>query len=238
MKRKLLSLVAAALVGLPMLFNASPVRADDQTKEEDRLNNAGLVAKEIMDIPDNIPQSLIDHAECVVVIPSVLKFAIGIGGSYGRGAMTCRSGDDFQGPWGAPTMIALEGGSFGLQLGGQATDFVLLVMNDGGASAILSSKVKLGGDASAAAGPVGRDAEAATDASLRAEVLTYSRARGLFAGISLEGSTLRPDNDANERIYGKKINAKEIVLHGAVPVPASAKLLISTLNQHSPKRAK
>lgn len=238
MKRKLLSLVAAALVGLPMLFNASPVRADDQTKEEDRLNNAGLVAKEIMDIPDNIPQSLIDHAECVVVIPTVLKFAIGIGGSYGRGAMTCRSGDDFQGPWGAPTMIALEGGSFGLQLGGQATDFVLLVMNDGGASAILSSKVKLGGDASAAAGPVGRDAEAATDASLRAEVLTYSRARGLFAGISLEGSTLRPDNDANERIYGKKINAKDIVLHGAVPVPASAKLLISTLNQHSPKRAK
>jgi SH3 domain-containing YSC84-like protein 1 len=238
MKRKLLSLVAAALVGLPMLFNASPVRADDQTKEEDRLNNAGLVAKEIMDIPDNIPQSFIDKAECVVVIPTVLKFAIGIGGSYGRGAMTCRSGDDFQGPWGAPTMIALEGGSFGLQLGGQATDFVLLVMNDGGASAILSSKVKLGGDASAAAGPVGRDAEAATDASLRAEVLTYSRARGLFAGISLEGSTLRPDNDANERIYGKKINAKEIVLHGAVPVPASAKLLISTLNQHSPKRAK
>ncbi len=238
MKRKLLSLVAAVLVGLPMLFNASPVRADDQTKEEDRLNNAGVVAKEIMDIPDNIPQSLIDHAECVVVIPTVLKFAIGIGGSYGRGAMTCRSGDDFQGPWGAPTMIALEGGSFGLQLGGQATDFVLLVMNDGGASAILSSKVKLGGDASAAAGPVGRDAEAATDASLRAEVLTYSRARGLFAGISLEGSTLRPDNDANERIYGKKINAKEIVLHGAVPVPASAKLLISTLNQHSPKRAK
>jgi SH3 domain-containing YSC84-like protein 1 len=238
MKRKLLSLFAAALVGLPLLFTASPVRADDNTKEEDRLNNAGEVAKEIMDIPDNIPQSLIDKAECVVVIPSVLKFAIGIGGSYGRGAMTCRSGNDFQGPWGAPTMIALEGGSFGLQLGGQATDFVLLVMNDGGASAILSSKVKLGGDASAAAGPVGRDAEAATDASLRAEVLTYSRARGLFAGISLEGSTLRPDNDANERIYGKKINAKEIVLHGAVPVPASAKLLISTLNQHSPKRAK
>jgi SH3 domain-containing YSC84-like protein 1 len=238
MKRKMLSFMAASLISLPMLFHPSPVRADDKTKEEDRLNNAGEVAKEIMDIPDNIPQSLIDHADCVVVIPSVLKFAIGIGGSYGRGAMTCRSGDDFQGPWGAPTMIALEGGSFGLQLGGQATDFVLLVMNEGGASAILSSKVKLGGDASAAAGPVGRDAEAATDASLRAEVLTYSRARGLFAGISLEGSTLRPDNDANERIYGKKINAKEIVLHGAVPVPASAKLLISTLNQHTPKRAK
>ena len=237
MMRTMLSLLAAALIVLPVLFTAASVRADDKTKEEDRLNNAGEVAKEIMGIPDNIPQSLLDHADCVVVIPSVLKFAIGIGGSYGRGAMTCRSGDDFQGPWGAPTMIALEGGSFGLQLGGQATDFVLLVMNEGGASAILSSKVKLGGDASAAAGPVGRDAEAATDASLRAEVLTYSRARGLFAGISLEGSTLRPDNDANERIYGKRINAKDIVLHGAVPVPPAAKLLISTLNQHSPKHA-
>jgi lipid-binding SYLF domain-containing protein len=169
------------------------------------------------------------------VIPSVLKFAIGIGGSYGRGAMTCRSGEDFQGPWGAPTMMALEGGSFGLQLGGQATDFVLLVMNQGGGRSILSSKVKLGADASAAAGPKGRAAEADTDVAMRAEVLTYSRSRGLFAGISLEGSTLRPDNDANERIYGKKIPAKDIVLHGAVPVPASAKLLIGTLNQHSPK---
>jgi lipid-binding SYLF domain-containing protein len=238
MKRKLLPLFAAALIGLPMLFNASAVQADDKAKDEDRLNNAGQVAKEIMGIPDNIPQTLLDKADCVVVIPSVLKFAIGIGGSYGRGAMTCRSGDDFQGPWGAPTMMALEGGSFGLQLGGQATDFVLLIMNQRGASSILSSKVKLGGDASAAAGPVGRDAEAATDVTMRAEVLTYSRARGLFAGISLEGSTLRPDNDANERIYGKKIDAKEIVLHGAVPIPAAARLLISTLKQHSPKHAK
>ena len=236
MKRKLLPLFAAALIGLPMLFNASAVQADDKAKDQDRLNNAGQVAKEIMGIPDNIPQSLLDKADCVVVIPSVLKFAIG--GSYGRGAMTCRSGDDFQGTWGAPTMMALEGGSFGLQLGGQATDFVLLIMNQRGASAILSSKVKLGGDASAAAGPVGRDAEAATDVTMRAEVLTYSRARGLFAGISLEGSTLRPDNDANERIYGKKIDAKEIVLHRAVPIPAAAKLLISTLNRHSPKHAK
>jgi SH3 domain-containing YSC84-like protein 1 len=238
MKRKMLSLFAATLVGLPMLFNPSAVRADDKTKEEDRLKNAGEVAKEIMGIPDDIPQSLLDKTDCVVVIPSVLKFAIGIGGSYGRGAMTCRSGNDFHGPWGAPSMIALEGGSFGLQLGGQATDFVLLIMNERGASAILSSKVKLGGDASAAAGPVGRDAEAATDVTMRAEVLTYSRARGLFAGISLEGSTLRPDNDANERIYGRKIDAKEIVLHGAVPVPAAARELISTLNQHSPKHAK
>ena len=191
--------------------------------------------KEILDIPDDIPQDLLDKADCVIVMPSVIKAAIGIGGSYGRGAMTCRSGDTFQGPWSAPTMMALEGGSFGFQLGGQATDFVLLVMNQRGASSILNSKVKLGADASAAAGPKGRDAEADTDVTMRAEVLTYSRARGLFAGISLEGSTLRPDNDANERIYGKKLDAKEIALHGAVPIPDAARLMISTLNQHSPK---
>ncbi len=194
-----------------------------------------MVMKEIMNIPDNIPQGLLDKAECVVVIPSVLKAAFIVGGSYGRGAMTCRSGDNFNGPWGAPTMIALEGGSFGFQLGGEATDFVLLIMNEGGANAILESKVTLGGDASAAAGPVGRDAEAATDVTLRAEVLTYSRARGLFAGISLEGSTLRPDNDANERIYGKKLTAKEIVLHGAAPIPQAARLMTQTLNQRSPE---
>ncbi|HKV05146.1 MAG TPA: lipid-binding SYLF domain-containing protein [Candidatus Acidoferrales bacterium] len=236
MMRKLLSvMLAAALVGLPVLFAPASARADNKEKDEERLQNSGQVLKEIMNIPDDIPQDLIDKADCVIVIPSVLKFAIGLGGSYGRGAMTCRSGDDFQGPWGAPTMMALEGGSFGLQLGGQATDFVLLVMNQGGAGSILSSKVKLGGDASAAAGPKGREAEADTDVTMRAEVLTYSRARGLFAGISLEGSTLRPDNDANERIYGKKLGAKDIALHGAVPVPHSAKVLIETLNQHSPK---
>jgi len=234
MNKMLSFLLAVALIGLPALVAPRSARADDQ-KEEDRLDNAGHVMGEILDIPDDIPQSLLDKADCVIVIPSVLKFAIGIGGSYGRGAMTCRSGDDFRGPWGAPSMMALEGGSFGLQLGGQATDFVLLVMNQEGARSILSSKVKLGGDASAAAGPKGRDAEADTDVTMRAEVLTYSRSRGLFAGISLEGSTLRPDNDANERIYGKKVPAKEIVLHGAVPVPPSAKLLIETLNKHSPK---
>jgi SH3 domain-containing YSC84-like protein 1 len=173
----------------------------------------------------------------VIVIPSVLKAAFIVGGSYGRGAMTCRSGREFRGPWGAPTMMALEGGSFGFQLGAQATDFVLLVMNPRGASSILTSKVKLGGDASAAAGPVGRDAEADTDVTMRAEVPTYSRSRGLFAGVSLEGSTLRPDNDANERIYGRKMSAKEIVLHGEVAMPQSAHLLIATLTQHSPKRA-
>jgi SH3 domain-containing YSC84-like protein 1 len=235
MKKVLSVLLMGILAGLPALFAPAPTRADNKTKDEDRLQNSGEVMKEIIDIPDDIPQDLLDKSACVIVMPSVIKAAIGIGGSYGRGAMTCRSGDDFMGPWGAPTMMALEGGSFGFQLGAQATDFVLLVMNGRGASSILNSKVKLGADASAAAGPKGRDAEAATDTTLRAEVLTYSRSRGLFAGISLEGSTLRPDNDANERIYGKMLDAKEIALHGAVPIPESAKLLISTLNQHSPK---
>jgi SH3 domain-containing YSC84-like protein 1 len=235
MKKTVTTLLAAALICLPLLLASAPARADDKPHDEDRLENSGQVLEEIMNIPDNIPQSLIDKADCVIVIPSVLKAAFIVGGSYGRGAMTCRSGETFQGPWGAPTMMALEGGSFGLQLGGQATDFVILVMNSGGAGSILNSKVKVGGDASAAAGPVGRDAEADTDVTMRAELLTYSRARGLFAGISLEGSTLRPDNDANERIYGRKIPARDIVLHGAVPIPPSAKLLIETLNQHSPK---
>jgi len=225
--------VIALLIGATAFIQPSPVRADN--KDEDRLQNSGEVMKEIIDIPDDIPQNLLDKADCVIVIPSVLKAAFIVGGSYGRGAMTCRSGEDFQGPWGAPTMMALEGGSFGFQLGGQATDFVLLVMNSRGASSILNSKVKLGADASAAAGPKGRDAEADTDVTLRAEVLTYSRARGLFAGISLEGSTLRPDNDGNKKIYGKELEAKDIALHNAVPVPPSAKLLIDTLTTHSPK---
>jgi SH3 domain-containing YSC84-like protein 1 len=218
-------------------FNSTAARGDDRAKDEDRLQNSGQVMKEVLNVPDNIPQKLLDKADCVIVIPSVLKAAFIVGGSYGRGAMTCRSGEDFQGPWGAPTMMALEGGSFGFQIGAQATDFVLLVMNPRGASSILSSKVKLGADASVAAGPIGRDAEADTDVTMRAEVLTYSRSRGLFAGISLEGSTLRPDNDANERIYGKKMSAKEIALHNEVAAPRSAQLLIDTLDQRSTKRS-
>jgi len=205
-----------------------------QDKEEDRVENAGKVVKEIMDIPDNIPQSVIDKAYCVVVLPSVVKFAIGIGGSYGRGVMTCRGGKNFQGRWGAPTMMALEGGSVGLQLGGQATDFVLLLMSARSAQNILASKVKIGGDVSAAAGPVGRTASAETDVTLRAEILSYSRARGLFAGISLSGSTLRPDNSANKSLYGKEVNAKDIVFDRAV-APPSAKLLLETLDKRSPK---
>jgi len=225
MKRFWLNVVLLAVVASP---------AFGQGKEQDRVENAGKVIKEIMDIPDDIPQSVIDKADCVVVLPSVLKFAIGIGGSYGRGVMTCRGGQDFQGKWGPPTMMALEGGSFGLQLGGQATDFVLLLMNPRSAANILISKVKLGGDASAAAGLVGRNASAETDATMRAEILSYSRARGLFAGISLAGSTLRPDNDANKNLYGKEVSAKDIVFKHAVPVPPSANLLLATLNRKSP----
>jgi SH3 domain-containing YSC84-like protein 1 len=226
--RMISSLMALTLVALPLL-------AAKDKKETDRLENCGMVVKEVMDIPDDIPEDLINKAECLVVFPSVLKAAFVFGGSYGRGAMTCRTGEHFTGPWSAPTMMALEGGSFGLQLGGQATDFVLLVMNPRGARAILSSKVKLGADASAAAGPKGRTANASTDVTMRAEVLSYSRNRGLFAGISLEGSTIRPDNDANERIYGKKVDAESIVFKGAVAVPPSAQKMIAYLNQKSPK---
>jgi lipid-binding SYLF domain-containing protein len=189
---------------------------------------------EILNVPDDIPQALLDKAECVIVMPSVLKAAFLVGGSYGRGAMTCRSGDHFDGPWGAPTMMALEGGSVGFQAGGQATDFVMLVMNDRGASSILTNRVKLGADASAAAGPIGRDAQAGTDATMRAEVLTYSRSRGLFAGVSLDGASLRPDDDANAELYGKFMDAREIVLHGIAPPPPSAKDLLGVLDQHSP----
>jgi lipid-binding SYLF domain-containing protein len=214
---------------------APPLLSRTDQKEADRLENCGTVIKEIMDIPDDIPQDLVDKAECVIIYPSVLKAAFVVGGSYGRGAMTCRSGEHFTGPWSAPTMMALEGGSIGFQIGGQATDFVLLVMNPRGAHSILSSKVKLGADASAAAGPKGRDASAETDATMRAEVLTYSRARGLFAGVSLEGSTVRPDNDANEHVYRKKVSAEDIIFHGAVAVPPPAQKMVAYLNRKSPK---
>src|SRR5271154_40594 len=226
MKRLFCTLSLVAVFALPLLA---------QDKEQDRVENSGKVMQEILAAPDSIPQSVLDKADCVVVLPSVVKFAIGIGGSYGRGVMTCRGGRTFQGRWGAPSMMALEGGSFGLQLGGQATDFVLLLMSTRSAQNILTSKVKIGGDASAAAGPVGRNASAETDVTLRAEILSYSRARGLFAGISLAGSTLRPDNDANTNLYGKKIDAKAIVMGGAVPAPPCAAKLLATLDKASPK---
>jgi lipid-binding SYLF domain-containing protein len=223
-RRMLIALAAAAIAGTPL----------DAQKELDRLQNSTTVLKEILGMPDDIPKDLLDRAECVIVFPSVKKVAVGVGGSYGRGVLLCRGGTAFDGPWGAPIMMALEGGSIGFQLGGQATDYVLLVMNDRGASSVLGSKVKLGGDASAAAGPKGRTAGASTDLAMRAEILTYSRARGLFAGVSLEGSTLRPDGDANEAVYGRKIEAREIV-GGNLPVPQGAQALVDLLNERTPK---
>jgi SH3 domain-containing YSC84-like protein 1 len=238
--RKLVSaLLVVVLSGALGFFAPATVRAaDDTTTDQDRLKTAGTVLHEIMDIPDDIPQSVIDHAYCVIVYPSVIKGAFIVGASYGRGVMTCRTGKFFRGPWGAPSMMALEGLSFGFQAGGQATDFVLLVMNQSGANGILASKVKLGGDASVSAGPVGRTASAETDASMRSEILSYSRSRGVFAGISLSGSTVRPDNDANERIYGKKIPAKTIVLGTTVKPTADAAELLEVLKKHSPTRVK
>ena len=228
LKRMMSSVLALAMIALPL-------SAVDDKKEVERLENCGTVLKEIMDIPDDIPQDLIDKAVCVIVYPSVVKAAFVLGASYGRGAMTCRTGESNTGPWSAPAMMALEGGSFGFQIGGQATDFVLLVMNSRGAHSILKSKVKLGADASAAAGPKGRNAAAETDVTLRAEVLSYSRARGLFAGISLAGSSVRPDNDANARVYGKNVEAESIIFKGAVAVPPPAQKMIAYLNQKSPK---
>src|SRR5436189_407919 len=212
-----------------------PAFAANDVKEEKLVKESGEVIKEILAIPDNIPQDLLDKAECLVVLPSVKKGAFGIGGSYGRGVMICRSGEHYKGKWGAPALYALEGVSIGFQLGGQATDFVLLIMNPKGAQSLLSSKVKLGADASAAAGPKGRTAEGATDIVMNAEILSYSRNKGLFAGVSLEGSTLRSDGSANENLYGRKLSAKEIIREGKVGVPAAAMELDSLLNKKSPK---
>jgi lipid-binding SYLF domain-containing protein len=226
MKRTFSLMVVMALVGLP---------AYAQKDENNRIRNAGKVMVEILNVPDDIPADLLEKAECVIVLPSVMKAAFIVGGSYGRGVMSCRSGAEFNGPWSAPAMMALEGASVGFQIGGEATDFVLLVMNKRGADSILTSQVKLGGDIAAAAGPKGRDAAASTDVTMRAEVLSYSRSRGLFAGVSLEGSTLRPDGDGQARIYGKGVSAKEIVINSSIHAPASAKLLVSTLNKKAPR---
>jgi lipid-binding SYLF domain-containing protein len=220
---------------LTICLFAAPAFAANDEKEEDRVQDAGRVLKEILNIPDNIPQDLLDKAECVVILPSVLKGAFGVGGSYGRGVMICRSGAHYTGPWGPPALYALEGVSIGFQLGGQATDFVLLVMNPAGARSLLSSKVKLGADASAAAGPKGRTAEGATDIVMQAEILSYSRNKGLFAGVSLEGSTLRSDGGANEKLYGKRLDAKEIIVEHKVAIPPCAKELVSLLDTKSPK---
>lgn len=223
------------LSGVLALIVALAVPVAAQREEAERLKNAATVMRQIFGMPDSIPKDLLDRAECVIVFPSVKKVAIGIGGSYGRGAMTCRGGATFEGPWGPPVMFALEGASIGFQIGGTSTDYVLLVMNEDGANSVLTSKVKIGADASAAAGPKGRTAGASTDIVMRAEILTYSRARGLFAGVSLEGSTLRVDNDANARIYDRELPAREIVRGGEVAVPEPAKALVDLLNRRSPK---
>lgn len=225
--KKFFALFVTLLMVVPMWAGES--------KEQKRLQSCGQVLKEILDIPDGIPRDLLNRAECVIVMPSVYKFAIGIGGDFGRGAITCRTGEHFTGPWSAPALFALEGGNIGLQLGGQATDFVLLVMNPKGANSILSSKVKLGADASAAAGPKGRDAAADTDVVMKAEVLSYSRSRGLFAGISLEGSTLRSDGRANKKLYGRSLTAREIVREHKVGTPASGRQMIALLEKVSPR---
>ena len=225
--RKLMAILMSALLMAPAAF------ADD--KEDARLEEAGEVMKEILNIPDNIPQDLLDKADCIIVLPSVKKFAIGIGGSYGRGVMICRGGGNFTGAWGPPAMFALEGGNIGIQLGGQATDFVLLIMNPKGARSVMGSKVKLGADAAAAAGPKGRTATAATDVVMKAEILSYSRSKGLFAGISLEGSTLRSDGGANKKLYGRELSAREILLEGKVSPPPAGHKLSAVLNSKTPK---
>ena len=207
-----------------------------QKKEKERLQESYSVLKEILGTPDKgIPRDLLSKAACVVVYPSVKKAGFIVGAEYGRGAISCRTGQNFKGPWSAPAMFALEGGSVGFQIGGEATDFVLLVMNERGANSVMSSKVKLGADASAAAGPVGRTTSAETDIVMKAEILSWSRARGVFGGVSLAGSTMRSDDGANKNLYGKALSAREIVREGKVQTPVSGKPLINLLQKTSPK---
>ncbi|HXJ06752.1 MAG TPA: lipid-binding SYLF domain-containing protein [Candidatus Acidoferrum sp.] len=224
-------LVTAACLSLL----AGAVYARKLNKEQKRLEDCGVVMQEVLNVPENIPHELLEKAECVIVIPSVKKLAFGIGADYGRGAMVCRTGEHFRGRWGAPAMYALEGGSVGFQIGGEATDLILLVMNDRGMNSILSSKVKLGADASVAGGPKGRDASANTDAWMRAEILSYSRSRGVFAGISLEGSTIRPDDDASADVYGRPMKASEIVRGEHTGVPDTGRRLVNALQKSAPR---
>ncbi len=230
-----MSKLRAACFGLVVLLSIESFIWADTKEERDRLKACAEVTREVLSMPEGIPQDLLDKAECVVVVPSVKKFALGIGGSYGKGAMVCRGGSDFKGPWGAPAMMRLEGGSFGLQIGGSATDFILLVMNPKGADSLLKSKVKLGADATVAAGPKGRSAAASTDALMTAEILSYSRSKGLFAGVSLAGSTLRQDSGANKDLYGRKVSARQIVLEHKVKTPPEGVALVKALEEHSPK---
>ena len=223
-------MVAAAC----LTFVSGTLFAGSLNKEQKRLEECGTVMQEVLNVPDNIPHELLEKAECVIVFPSVKKLAYGVGADYGRGAMVCRAGEHFRGPWGAPAMYALEGGSVGFQIGGEATDLILLVMNDKGMDSILSSKVQLGADASIAGGPKGRDLTVATDAWMQAEILSYSRSQGVFAGISIGGSTIRPDDDASAEVYGHAIKAKDIVRGENMSVPRTGRHLVNVLEKSAP----
>lgn len=221
------------VAGLLFLSSCGAAWGGEAGREAERLANSTEVINEIMGTPEkSVPHDLLDKAVCIGVIPSEKKAAFGIGGSFGRGALVCRR--DGTGPWGAPSMFTIGGANIGFQLGGQATDFVLVVINSKGAEKLLKSHCKLGADASAAGGPVGRASEAATDASMQAEILTYSRSRGLFAGVSLDGQVVKQDHDANQRLYGRKIDPKDILFKGAVGVPAAARPLTAALTKYSP----
>ena len=230
-KKRLVLLTLAILCPIVPRFGM----AADNEHEQERVKESGNVMKELLNSPSGVPISVLNKAECVIVLPSVKKAGFLVAGQYGRGVMTCRGGEKFDGPWSPPTMMQSSGGSFGLQAGGQATDFVVLVMNDKGARAVMTGKAKLGADASVAAGPVGRDAEASTNAAMSAEMLSYSRAQGVFAGVSLSGTSLGPDGGANEKVYGKKVDATQIISGNAGPAPDSAKELLAVLTEKSPK---
>ncbi len=228
MKKALASLMSLWLAALPLA-------AGEKTKMEERLEDCGTVMKEILAMPDTISKDILDKAVCVMVIPAVKKGAFIVGASYGRGAITCRGASDFSGGWSAPSMFRLIGGNVGFQIGGQETDYVLLVMNDGGVKAILRGKVKLGADASVALGPLGRTADAQTNGSMQAEVLAYSRARGVFAGVSLEGANLEEDTDANKDLYGHDYTAMDVVRRGKAQPTEGSQLLLSLLTKATPK---
>ena len=206
--------------------------AADKAKDEETIKNATAVLQDVLS-NNSIPQDVLSQADCIVILPNVKKFAIGVGGSGGRGTLSCRAGEKFDGNWSAPAVYSIGGANVGFQLGGSSTDFVLLVMDEKGVDAVLKGKTKLGSDATAAAGPSGATKSSASVGG--ADVLSYSHAKGLFAGVSLDGATLHEDGDANKRIYGKAISAKEIVRDKAVATPDAAQSLISTLDSKIPK---
>ena len=223
--RAVFTLVAAALCSVAMT-----ARADTP---DERVKAASQAFQELVNADNGIPRDLLNKASCVIVLPGVKKGGFIVGGQYGKGVMSCRSGANFNGKWGAPVMMHSSGGSIGFQAGGESTDFVILVMNDDGARTVLKGKAKLGADASVAAGPVGRDAEASTSGNLSAQMLSYSRSKGVFGGVSLNGTTLGPDDDDNEKLYGKKVTGEQIH-SGSVTAPASAAPLLAELQKTSP----